>query len=532
MKQYLNSIILSFIVFLNCPASNKENEAGKLEDEAGELLIGWSSVDITPDKPVLLNGQYHARVSEGVMDPVTATVLALESGDGKNSEKALLISCDLVSIRDGSKDQDNNLRKTVRDKLTRAIPGLDPGQIILNATHTHTAPYCSSDPDSKSIYGVELDAMAPYECLEFISERIVEAGKKAWNNRKPGGISYGLGHAVVGHNRLAIYSSGKSQMYGNTNRKDFIHIEGFEDHSVNLLYTWDKNSKLTGIVVNVACPAQVSEQIYEVSADYWHDARLEIRERLGDDLFILPQCSAAGDQSPHFMIGNKAEGRMQRLINPDATTGRGSIGRRKQIAVSIADAVSSVCPYMKDQIEWAPAFVHRMEGVELSRRLLSPDDVSNALKEAEGYKKHYDELLAAIQENPSIKQKQGWSFDITSTYSQMNRGLIVKDRYELEKVQPKMVVEVHVIRLGDIVFATNPFELYLDYGMRIKGRSPAVQTFLVQLAGSGTYVPTSRSITGGGYGAVPASTLIGTKGGEELVEKTLEMINAVWHNNE
>ena len=65
----------------------------------------------------------------------------------------------------------------------------------------------------------------------------------------------------------------------------------------------------------------------------------------------------------------------------------------------------------------------------------------------------------------------------------------------------------------------------VDYGIRIKGRSPAIQTFVIQLAGSGSYIPTSRSIAGGAYGAVPASTLIGTEGGQELIEKTLEMIH-------
>ncbi len=75
--------------------------------------------------------------------------------------------------------------------------------------------------------------------------------------------------------------------------------------------------------------------------------------------------------------------------------------------------------------------------------------------------------------------------------------------------------------------ATNPFELYLDYGMRIKARCPATQTFLVQLAVSGTYVPTERSIAGGRYGATQTSTIVGAEGGRELVENTLEIINGL-----
>ncbi len=95
----------------------------------GNLRIGWSSVDITPDKPVLLAGQFHARVSEGVHDPVTATALAVENGDGR----VIMISCDLVSIG-------NDLRDTVRALLKTAIPELRSDEILLNATHTHTAP--------------------------------------------------------------------------------------------------------------------------------------------------------------------------------------------------------------------------------------------------------------------------------------------------------------------------------------------------------------------------------------------------------
>jgi hypothetical protein len=319
-------------------------------------------------------------------------------------------------------------------------------------------------------------------------------------------------------------------MYGKTNTPDFSHLEGYEDHSVNLLYTWDQNIKLTGVLINLASSSQVSEQDYLVSADYWHDTRVEVRKRLGENIFILPQCSAAGDQSPHLMVGDKAEARMQRLMFPDTSidVGSSSIGLRKQIAVKIADAVSSVLPYMNRCIEWNPKFAHLTQNVELSRRLIGMEDVNNAVKEAEGYKKQYDQMLSEINSNPAIKQKKHWYFDITRTYTLTKRGKGVRDRYELEKKQPKMPVEVHVLRIGDVAIATNPFELYLDYGMRIKGRSPAVQTFLVQLTGSGTYLPVARSVAGGSYGAVPASTLIGPEGGQELVEKTLEMIKSVF----
>ncbi len=94
-----------------------------------------------------------------------------------------------------------------------------------------------------------------------------------------------------------------------------------------------------------------------------------------------------------------------------------------------------------------------------------------------------------------------------------------------------MPVEVQVTRIGDMIIASNPFELYLDYGIRILAQSPAVQTFIVQLAGSGTYLPTRRSIAGGAYGAVPASTLFGPEGGDELVQQTLNMIHSLWEDS-
>jgi hypothetical protein len=199
-----------------------------------------------------------------------------------------------------------------------------------------------------------------------------------------------------------------------------------------------------------------------------------------------------------------------------------------QIARRIANEVTGLLPVMKKNINWHPDFKHAMKLVPLSRRLLSTDDVESATKEAKIWQVEYEKLKSEVKENPAIIKNPRWYKEITISYSKLRRGLVVSERFELEKVQPKMPVEVHVVRLGGAVFATNPFELYLDYGMQMKARSPSVQTFIVQLTGSGSYLPTRRSIEGGAYGAVPASTLIGPEGGKELVEETLAIINAMW----
>jgi hypothetical protein len=103
------------------------------------------------------------------------------------------------------------------------------------------------------------------------------------------------------------------------------------------------------------------------------------------------------------------------------------------------------------------------------------------------------------------------------------------DRYEQQKANPYYTMELHAIRLGDVAICTNPFELYTEYGLRIKARSKAVQTFVVQLAcSSGAYVPTEEAIRGGHYSTAIYSNLVGPEGGDVLADQTIEAINALW----
>ena len=80
------------------------------------------------------------------------------------------------------------------------------------------------------------------------------------------------------------------------------------------------------------------------------------------------------------------------------------------------------------------------------------------------------------QEEQSLVQEQELeSFDPQAALrsnsilkASRNRFAEIIKRYELQKTQPELPMELHVIQIGDIAFASNRFELYMDYQHRIQ----------------------------------------------------------------
>ena len=117
-------------------------------------------------------------------------------------------------------------------------------------------------------------------------------------------------------------------------------------------------------------------------------------------------------------------------------------------------------------------------------------------------------------------------------YAAAGRCRRALERYELQKNNPTIPMELHAVRIGDLAFATNRFELFLDFGIRIKARSPAKQTFIIQLTadnnGVGTYLPTERAIAGKGYGGGVYDNEVGPEGGQMIVEETIKLLKELW----
>jgi hypothetical protein len=483
-------------------------------DITSAVKIGWARVDITPEHfPVNIAGQFHARVSEGVRDPLQAVALAIESGE----DQVVFVSVDTSQITE-------DLTAAVFERLH--VPGLDPLKVILHATHTHEAPMpllagWAAFSESEPYEDVGLGCREVAEYLALAGSRIAGVVREAWEGRAPGRLAFGQDYAVVGRNRRWVDDEGKSHMYGlsATTAPKFDHIEGYEDHSLNLLATYDGEGKLTGIVVNIPGPSQEDEQIFEISADFWCETREELHRRLGEDVFVLPQCSAAGDLTSHLIFETAPHARMLKL--------RGRT-HRDEVAVRIADAVERILPWIASTASSQVPLVHTVSTVDLPLNNLSQADADAAAADADAAHARFEAAQARLEKDPSLRQKPRWYMPITAAANQeyWYRGVV--HRFQHQATRKSLASRVHVLRLGEIAFATNPFEYFVDFGIGIKVKSPAMQTFIVQLAGPGTYIPSARAAAGGGYGAVAASNPVGPEGGAVLERFTVEKIRELF----
>ena len=454
---------------------------------ADEILIGASSLSITPDQPVALWGQLRTRIARSVETPVIASVLALESRhEGKVSDQAIMVACDLVAIPP-------EILKQTRAEVKKRLPDFPVEKIVLSATHTHTAPVLTNGTYEIPKEGV----MQPDEYVAFFAKQTSEAIVKAWEARRPGKVGWGLGYAQVALNRRAVYEDRTAAMYGSTSRSNFRMLEGYEDHGVEVLFCWDAEDNLIATAINVACPSQEVEGRSAVNADFWHQVRESLQEKYGEQLHILAWTGAAGDQSPHLMIRKRAEERMQRLRGLD---------RLHDIARRIVLAWEEAYEGAKQEKFSDVPLVHRVKTIELPRREVTEREYELAKDKVAGYAQEKGKHTLAY-----------WHGKVVTRYEQQQAGTL--EPFEME---------LHVLRIGDVAIATNPFELYTDFGIQIKARSPALQTFIIQLAGYGAYLATEKAVFGGGYSAIAESNLVSPAGGQVLVEKTLQEITDLW----
>jgi len=414
------------------------------------------------------------------------------------------------------------------------IEGLDTNKVMISVTHTHTSHACWAEhpkgatsivdkylpEDKRPVVERPEGVMDEVEAGIFVSTRAAEAIAEAWKNRTDAYYANEFGRAVVGHCRRVVYDDATAKMYGDTHLANFYDMEAGSDSGVELLYFFNAEKQLTGVAVNIACPSQVVEHRSFVSSDYWGKVKILLREKFGENIYVLGLCGAAGDQAPRDMIRfvnpeNPIDDpqihrdvKVARKADPNMFEIEGTWELGKRIANVICDKYEAAVEEMHD----AEVLKHAYTSIDFPLRKVTLTE-----------RDHAQEILDDYLRNSDKK-----NFD-ASDRAKLYLYCGIISRYELQQKSSVAPGEVHVLRLDNIAFGTNPFELFQNFGNRIKALSDAEQTFIIQLCcGRGGYLPTKEAERGGHYSAYVTSGTTDHTGGEMLVNKTLTLIRALF----
>ena len=510
------------------------------------VKVGWAMESIDPGRPSVMPGYGSFRYSFGTSDPIYATCLVLDNG----KDSVIFVSLDIINPR-------GILPKAVA-LAEKIAPELPKNKFFINATHTHSSLNVYYPTDG---IPAEFNLMSGEEIQNFLAGKIVKAAQKAWANRKPGKVAWGYGLGVTSFNRRMVYfddlakrpkgkygssiaHAGKAIIHGRTDDDNFSGYENGSDNFIQFLYTFDMQGKLTGAVINTAATSQLSSGPQrKYTSDFWHDVRNAIHAKY-PDCHILTQCSGAGDlmaYSGHFLEAEKRKLRIkygEKFLKDFGSSlewktltdkHREFLAYRKAMRMEVAERIFTT---FEDTLKWAAkdqksdiVLRNKYIDVEVTPTTITPERLEQAHATLKKWNK------TPYKTDGTLEERGDFNFRRTN---QMNSAKTIIARAERYAKGGKHRTGGYLVRVGDVAFAGNGFELFMDYMHRIQGRSPFIQTFVVELSGHlgkdqiGGYLATERAVQNRGYSATINQSPVSPQGGQEFVEASLKGLKELY----
>lgn len=448
----------------------------------GELRVGAIVVDASPlEFPVLVNGGMRSRSASEVNDPINARALVLADGQ----LQIAIVVVDSCMMPRPVLDQ----AKMLAFKRT----GIRTNNILVSATHTHTA------PASMGCLGTSADPRYTPYLIQKIAESIARAQKKlqpakaGWNTRNAAEFT-ALRRWVRRPDRIADdpfgNPTGRANMHAGRNWDDVTGESGPEDPDLNLISFQTLDGKPLAILANFSM--HYFSGVRALSADYFGRFCNNLKAKLGAD---------------ENFVGMMSHGCS------------GDIWRRDY----------SVRNWAKDPLPKHQEFTVDSYADQLADRAL------------EGYRKikHRPNLDLAMAETRMVlnyrtpnRQLREWATNIVSSFAgelpktseqvYAREQLILHDRQQTE-------ICLQGLRIGDMVITTTPNETYALTALKLKTMSPLRNTMVIELANGGDgYIPPPEQHVIGGYNTWAArSAGLEEQAEPKIVEACLQLLEKV-----
>ena len=426
-----------------------------LRADAAEKVFRAGAVaqDITPETwPVSVNGGMADRQAMKSVDPLHARCLVLDDGEGA----LVFVVVDSCMV---PRDVFDEAKKLASEKT-----GIPADRMLMSATHTHTA---------VTVTGVfQSDPVEEYK--RFLARKIAEGVERAWKQREPAQIGWGVGsdpHQVF--NRRWFTNEGVVNTDPFEGTTDQVRMNPGFDKSVTKETSGPTDPDVWMISVRSASGRPICllanyslhyvGGVDALSADYFAEFANQVAIKL-----------EATSLDPPFVgiMSNGTSGNINNVnFGSDGVPPRQPGEQIKVVAASVAEAAFAAYKSIEHH-DWVPLKSAQTE-IELGVRKPNAEQLAQA-----------KQWLADAGPGPYAKMREIYA-----------RESVLMDGYP-DTVQ----VILQAFRIGELGVVSSPCETFVEVGLAIKQDSPLQPVFCISLAnGYNGYLPTAQHHEWGGY---------------------------------
>lgn len=370
--------------------------------------MGWAKEPITPKRPIFLAGYSPLRKSAGVHDDVYVKVIVFYT----SNQMYLFLSYDLVAV-------DCRFTERVKEQITRGIGPVD--DIVVSATHTHSAPAGTCDTANGILTGTE-EILGGWDekYVSFCIEQTLIAVKKSI--------------AQASETKIKQAETDVLSVSANRNEK-----EGYSDTSLLAIECRNKqNEKI--LICHYSChPTILNQKNKQITKDLIFG----IEQHLEKNVFLFFLNGNAGNLSTRFTRKSASFAQVDTFGKQIAQTIRTAVGKIKKNESLNQLSISSYTMKLK------------------SKQVRAAEKIKDQLTVTENRLNGLSLKSAAYQREQLIAKKEGLMTEYMLSKSLQGRSDIS--------------VDYQIIQLNESYFFTFPGEVYSTLTLPLKKKKYTVK---------------------------------------------------------
>lgn len=440
---------------------------------ADSIKMGAAAVDFTPPAGTPMAGYYYERGADGILDPLFAKVVVLDDG----SNRVALIGLDLIGT----------VRWIVDDarKLIEIRTGIPATNIMISASHTHTAPQLTRTGSREDDFGSQ--NLLAKSFSEGLPAKIAEAATLAVSNLAPVTVSHSSGRAEgLTWNRRFFMRDGTVGWNPGKLNPEIVRPAGPTDPEIALVVFSGLDTKPVSIYANFSIHFDTVGGT-KFSADVAGVLARQLAAATDSNLFTIYTSGTCGDLNHiNCSIARKQKG----------------IQEATRISTILAANILEIVETNLRPMTNGLALRCRTERVKLALPPVIEEEVRWARE--------------------TVSKTGGQRDSHSSKFIDLVRAYKFID--VMERHGRPQEVEIQTFALGDeIAWVALPGEIFVRLGLDIKERSPFRRTIITTLAnGSIGYIPDRIAWSQGNYEVESARVAEGA--GEILVDVALRQL--------